>query len=67
MLRNSLIAVAAVALGASASAQNQLPVYKAVQPQFAGVYKVAEGALDTNASYRSLATVIFNNNKIQKK
>ncbi len=65
MLRNSLIAVAAVALSASVAAQNQVPVHKAVQPKFAGVYKVAEGALDTNASYRSLANVLFNNNMLE--
>ncbi|TAH34846.1 MAG: hypothetical protein EYC70_13645, partial [Planctomycetota bacterium] len=62
MLRNILAAGAVVALAASVSAQNQLPVHKAVQPKFAGVYKVASGEfIPGNSAERSGPDVIFNN------
>ena len=62
MFRTLITGAAALAIVASASAQTQLPVYKATNPKFAGVYRMDTG-LDASASAaRSGPAVIFNNN-----
>lgn len=62
MLR-TLLSVAAVAtLAASLSAQSQVPVYKAVAPQFAGTFDPGTGTLIPGGGSRLGPDSIYNNN-----
>ena len=59
--RSLLAGLAGFLLTADGSAQTRRTAQPAVAPQFAGVYRVASGTLDTTAQLRALDQVIFNN------
>ncbi|KAA3611799.1 MAG: hypothetical protein DWQ01_06860 [Planctomycetota bacterium] len=61
MSRCLLVSAAALILAATASAQTQVPVHKAVTPKHAGVFKMATGELvPADVGVRSGPDVIFN-------
>lgn len=65
MFGKLLIPVAALVLASQLAAQSQTPIYKAVAPQFAGVYDPHTGTLDRSAvSPRLGPDSIYNNNTL---
>lgn len=64
MLRSVAYLLFLIGFAASLAAQTPLPTYRAVAPQFAGVYDPATGTLSGGAGARLGPNVLYNNNSL---